>query len=100
MQALEFWKAVTVDHSNLLERFVEWLHVHSVRFCLVGGQAVNASVDPVVSLDLDLAGWRRISRESARGWGLLWPAAAHTYGKLINEGTSTGHTKGFFSRRS
>ena len=54
MQALAFWKAVTLDRSNLLERFVEWLRARDVRFCLVGGQAVNAYVDPVVSLDLDI----------------------------------------------
>lgn len=54
MQAVEFWKAVTVDRSNLLERFVELLRAHDVRFCLVGGLAVNAYVEPVVSLDLDV----------------------------------------------
>lgn len=54
MQALSFWKAVTVDRSNLLERFVELLRAHDVGFCLVGGQAVNAYVEPVVSLDLDV----------------------------------------------
>lgn len=54
MQALAFWKAVTVDLSNLLERFFELLRAHNVRFCLIGGQAVNAYVEPVVSLDLDV----------------------------------------------
>ena len=54
MQALAFWKAVTVDRSNLLERFIEWLQDRHVKFCLVDGQAVNAYVDPVVSLDLDI----------------------------------------------
>ncbi len=54
MQALAFWKAVTVDRSNLLERFVEWLQTRQVKFCLVGGQAVNAYVEPLVSLDLDI----------------------------------------------
>ena len=54
MQALAFWKAVTVDDSNLLERFFELLRVHNVRFCLIDGQAVNAYAEPVVSLDLDV----------------------------------------------
>ncbi len=54
MQALAFWKAVTVDLSNLLERFFELLRARNVRFCLIGGQAVNAYVEPVVSLDLDV----------------------------------------------
>ena len=54
MHALAFWKAVTADRSNLLERFFELLRAHNVGFCLIGGQAVNAYVEPVVSLDLDV----------------------------------------------
>jgi hypothetical protein len=54
MQARAFWKVVTVDRSNLLERFFELLGAHNVEFCLVGGQALNAYVEPVVSLDLDI----------------------------------------------
>jgi hypothetical protein len=54
MQALEFWKAVTVDRSGLLENFLGILESWSVRYCVIGGQAVNAYADPVVSLDLDI----------------------------------------------
>ena len=54
MRAAAFWKAVTVDRSNVLERFFEILRRHDVRFCLIGGQALNAYVEPVVSLDLDV----------------------------------------------
>src|SRR5438093_13365344 len=54
MRASAFRKAVTVDRSNLLERFVDALRQHRVPFCLIGGQALNAYVDPVVSLDLDV----------------------------------------------
>jgi nucleotidyltransferase AbiEii toxin of type IV toxin-antitoxin system len=54
MQARAFWKAVTVDRSNLLERFFELLRSRHVHFCLIGGQALNAYVEPVVSLDLDV----------------------------------------------
>lgn len=54
MRALSFWKAVAVDRSNLLEQFVALLETHRVPFCLIGGQAVNAYVDPLVSLDLDV----------------------------------------------
>ena len=54
MKALEFWKTVTVDHSNLLERMVALLEEHGIRYCVIGGQAVNAYADPLVSLDLDL----------------------------------------------
>jgi len=52
MQALAFWKAVASDRSNLLEQFLALLETHRVPFCLIGGQAVNAYVDPLVSLDL------------------------------------------------
>jgi hypothetical protein len=54
MQALEFWKTVTVDHANLLESLIGLLREHGVKYCVIGGQAVNAYADPVVSLDLDL----------------------------------------------
>ena len=55
MKALAFWKAVTVDKEDLLERVVAFLGDHQIRFCVIGGQAVNAYVEPVVSLDLGLA---------------------------------------------
>lgn len=55
MQALTFWKTVTMDRAGLLDQVVDRLTAAGVRFCVVGGQAVNAYVDPVVSLDLDLA---------------------------------------------
>jgi len=54
MRASTFWKAVTVDEANLLERFFELLRAHGVPFCLIGGQGLNAYVEPVVSLDLDV----------------------------------------------
>ena len=54
MKALSFWKAVTLDKSNLLEEVFALLDEHDVRFCVIGGPAVNAYVEPLVSLDLDL----------------------------------------------
>lgn len=53
MQPLTFWKTVSMDHSNLLENLVELLNKHEIRFCVIDGQAVNAYVEPLVSLDLD-----------------------------------------------
>ena len=55
MRALEFWKTVTVDKANLLERLIAFLEEHGIRYCVIGGQGVNAYVEPVVTLDLDLA---------------------------------------------
>ncbi len=55
MQALTFWKTITMDTSNLLETLIDFLTEREIRFCVIGGQAVNAYVEPLVSLDLDLA---------------------------------------------
>ena len=54
MDRRTFWKTVTVDRSDLLDRFITLLRDRRVRFCVIGGQAVNAYVEPVVSLDLDI----------------------------------------------
>ena len=54
MKASTFWKTVTVDDSGLLEQLVSLLDDERVRYCVIGGQAVNAYAEPVVSLDLDL----------------------------------------------
>jgi len=54
MRALEFWKAVTVGRANLLESLVSLLEENQIRYCVIGGQGVNAYADPLVSLDLDL----------------------------------------------
>lgn len=54
MRAKAFYKAVTVDRSGLLDRLIADLREHGVRFCVIGGQSVNAYVEPLVSLDLDL----------------------------------------------
>ena len=54
MKALAFWKAVCVDEGNLLERVTQLLEDGAVEYCVIGGQAVNAYVEPLVSLDLDV----------------------------------------------
>jgi hypothetical protein len=55
MLAVEFWKTVTMDRSEFLDRLIALLSAEGIRYCVVGGQAVNAYAEPVVSLDLDLA---------------------------------------------
>jgi hypothetical protein len=54
MRALAFWKAVAVDQSDFLEGFLAVLEENRFAYCLIGGQAVNAYAEPVVSLDLDV----------------------------------------------
>ena len=55
MHALDFWKVTIMDRANRLESFLAMLEENQIRFCVIGGQGVNAYVDPLVSLDLDLA---------------------------------------------
>jgi len=43
-----------MDTVDLLERFILFLENNELRYCVIGGQAVNAYVEPLVSLDLDL----------------------------------------------
>ena len=43
-----------MDTVDLLESFIDHLETEEIRYCVIGGQAVNAYVDPLVSLDLDL----------------------------------------------
>ena len=54
MQSRAFLRAVTVDRSDALDRVLVLLSEQRVRWCLVGGLAVNAYVEPVVTLDMDL----------------------------------------------
>lgn len=54
MRTLTFWKTITMDRVDFLERLLALLTDYSIRFCVIGGQAVNAYAEPVVSLDLDL----------------------------------------------
>src|SRR3990172_5360476 len=54
MRARYFWRAVVADYTDFFSRVIELLAKHGIRYCVLGGQGVNAYVDPVVSLDLDV----------------------------------------------
>lgn len=54
MQASTFRRIVTMDSADLLDQFMNLLEARGVRYCVIGGQAVNAYVDPLVSLDIDV----------------------------------------------
>jgi hypothetical protein len=43
-----------MDHTDMLGEVLAFLAAHDVKFCAIGGVAVNAYVEPVVTLDLDL----------------------------------------------
>ena len=44
MQALEVWNAVTMDKSNSLDNLIALLSGRQIRYCVIGGQGVNAYV--------------------------------------------------------
>lgn len=43
-----------MDQTGMLETVLAFLSANGVRYCAIGGVAVNAYVEPVVTLDLDL----------------------------------------------
>ena len=43
-----------MDRANFLEGLIALLQEHQIRYCVIGGQGVNAYAEPLVSLDLDL----------------------------------------------
>lgn len=55
MRALQFWKSLTSDRSDFLERVLALFETERIAYCLVGGAAVNAYAEPVVTLYLDVA---------------------------------------------
>ena len=44
-----------MDKADFLEELLALLLDRGIHFCVIGGQGVNAYVEPLVSLDLDLA---------------------------------------------
>jgi len=50
----EFMNAVANGKSDVLQIFLNTLAEHGAEYCVIGGLAVNAYVEPVVSLDLDM----------------------------------------------
>lgn len=54
MTTKEFVKIIARQKKDLLGDFVGILRKKKIRFCVIGGLAVNAYAEPVVSLDLDV----------------------------------------------
>jgi len=59
MTGKKFMNAVSKSQEDILQIFLDILKKTKAAYCAVGGLAVNAYVEPVVSLDLDVV----ISRE-------------------------------------
>jgi hypothetical protein len=54
MHKTEFWLTVVRDRADLLSKVLLLFTEHKISYCVIGGQAVNAYAEPVVSLDLDI----------------------------------------------
>jgi len=50
----EFMNAMSNGREDILQQMLDLLNEMKVDYCVIGGLAVNAYVEPVVSLDLDL----------------------------------------------
>lgn len=49
-----FFNKVSNSEDDILQGFIDLLNENKADYCLVGGLAVNAYVDPVISLDMDI----------------------------------------------
>ncbi len=54
MTGKEFINSIAHGKSDIIQIFLDILSETGSRYCLIGGLAVNAYVEPVVSLDLDI----------------------------------------------
>ena len=54
MTKKEFMNSVSNGQEDILQQMLDSLNGMKIDYCVIGGLAVNAYVEPVVSLDLDL----------------------------------------------
>lgn len=54
MTGKDFFQTVSNSHTDIIQILLNILNAGHVEYCVIGGLAVNAYTDPVVSLDLDL----------------------------------------------
>jgi hypothetical protein len=54
VKAEAFYRTVVMDQTDFLDELLALFEREGVHFCVIGGQGVNAFVEPLVSLDLDL----------------------------------------------
>jgi len=54
MTKREFTRRLLNGKKDVLQIFLDLLKAQKIKFCVIGGLAVNAYAEPVVSLDLDI----------------------------------------------
>jgi hypothetical protein len=85
MRAAFFRRIVTMDETDLLEKLLGFLENREVPFCVIGGQAVNAYVEPLVSLDLDIAVAIEDPRSLVVGLKSSFQVALHEHSIIIEQ---------------
>jgi hypothetical protein len=55
MTGKEFFESLANGKKDVIQTFLDALSAANADYCVIGGLAVNAYADPVVSLDLDMA---------------------------------------------
>ena len=55
VRASEFYNRITLGVGTVTENLLKLLEEQGIRFCIIGGQAVNHYAEPLVSLDLVVA---------------------------------------------
>ncbi len=54
MMGKDFFKSVANGKADIVQTLIDILKETGSGYCLIGGMAVNAYAEPVVSLDIDL----------------------------------------------
>ena len=55
MNQKSFLNGVSNGKKDIIQEIIDLLNDNHIEYCVIGGLAVNAYVEPVVSLDLDAA---------------------------------------------
>jgi len=70
MTKRDFTRLILNGKKDVLQVFLELLKAERIKFCVIGGLAVNAYAEPVVSLDLDIvvaAGSIKVLKKALHG---------------------------------
>ena len=81
MIAKAFFNSVTNGRGDIVQRLLDLLEETGAAYCVIGGLAVNAYAEPVVSLDLDLvvvADQLEAVRAAGEAAGMKVEAFAHS----------------------
>ncbi len=54
MNQKHFLNEISNSKKDIIQEMIDLLNYHHIEYCVVGGLAVNAYAEPVVSLDLDI----------------------------------------------